>query len=238
MLDLPAWLEKAKSFIDRLRHLPQEVFIRIHVTPPPSRSTIDRVRKQVPRALPEVLIDMYRHGFGEFECRYSWEPPRDSLRKLGRLYADQRSIYGGPCFVSYNKLAQTCELGRVWADEVCAGWEGDEGAAARELWHRSIPFIALDNGDRVALDVASDFENPSVVYLSHDDAGFNVRLSDSLESFLLSWEQIAYVGPESWMLSPFLDPETLALGPDRGRARQLRDLLEQSSSRCGLAERK
>jgi hypothetical protein len=70
---------------------------------------------------------------------------------------------------------------------------------------QSFPILFIKNGDFIALDERTASEDPAVVYLSHDHE--SKRITPSFTAFLRVWERLHYVGPESWMIEPFLDDD-------------------------------
>lgn len=55
------------------------------------------------------------------------------------------------------------------------------------------------------------------------------EIANSLDEFLLAWEALCYVGPESWMPRPFSDPATGLLEPSSQKAELLRKLFARVS---------
>lgn len=84
----------------------------------------------------------------------------------------------------------------------------------------------MGNGDYLAAELGKGSDNPPIVYLSHD--GDSRLLAPSLMDFLKVWEQLCYIGPELWMLEPFLDSETGYLRADTKDAALLRDLFRET----------
>jgi hypothetical protein len=71
------------------------------------------------------------------------------------------------------------------------------------VWHDNFAFLTVTNGDCIAL--VEDGDNSPVYYLSHDDGeGHGVLLAPSVFSFLDQLSQLAFAGPEDWLLLPLV----------------------------------
>ena len=80
----------------------------------------------------------------------------------------------------------------------------------------------MNNGDYLSLNITEEKDNPSVVYLSHDDESFII--AESFTDFLTHWERLCYIGPESWMLENFRN-ENGYINSVSNKAELLRELL-------------
>jgi hypothetical protein len=197
------WIRRAESFVRHLNHLPGRWGISIAIEPPLPASEADELAKSLPFGLPTPLRALYTEGAARCRCRYHWTPDENCLPPVQELFPYETSIYGGPEFIPWNKLLD--------AHAVHTWWDGldedltKEQAIAREVWRHTIPFIDVGNGDCVALHVTDNPESLPVVYLCHDDQDRPVTpLSTSLDQFLADWESLCYLGPEIWLLCPFL----------------------------------
>lgn len=89
----------------------------------------------------------------------------------------------------------------------------------------SVPFVEMQNGDFLALDIEADAEVPPVVYLVpdlvQDDDWLIAR---SFDDFLKQWEDLCYIGPEIALLGELCDERTGMLDVDSRRAEALRCL--------------
>ena len=93
-----------------------------------------------------------------------------------------------------------------WSVETCVAVSPQD----LEYWTKSLPILYMDNADFLALDQRTEADDPAVVYLSHDDE--SKVIAPSFTAFLKEWERLHYIGPESWMLEPFLDEEGYVSG--------------------------
>jgi hypothetical protein len=102
-------------------------------------------------------------------------------------------------------------------------WIGDTWIADDETeranWEAASPFARLANGDFLAFSKATSADAP-VIYLAHDDA--SRILAPSFADFQREWKKLFYVGPEIWILEPFLDSETGYLRHDTEEGISLR----------------
>ena len=102
-----------------------------------------------------------------------------------------------------------------------------------ELWCQSVPFIAVGNGDYLALDVTKGAGRLPVLYLCHDgdaedggDGRTAFEISPSFDQFLADWEALCYVGPEIWLLAPFFaDDGRGALHVEQPKATMWREII-------------
>ena len=71
---------------------------------------------------------------------------------------------------------------------------------------QAFPFLEVGNGDCVAIDL----RDGRVKYLSHDDPDDTGRvLGRNFHHFMDQWSILGCLGPEIWMLEPFLDEDGL-----------------------------
>lgn len=97
----------------------------------------------------------------------------------------------------------------------CGEALGNINKEISDRWKSSFPLIAMRNGDFIAFDMATNAENPPIIYLSHDEEIIRT-LANCFEEFLDTWARINYAGPEIWDFEDwgFLNPETGLLTPD------------------------
>ena len=222
--ELRAWLQRAESFVRQLNYLPGEWGISVRVEPPISDAKADRLAAKLPLGLPAPLRALYVEGAAAFKCTYHWKPPKSRLPLIEAALPHQYSFYGGARFIPCEELLSLHGI-HTWWDGVEA--ESEEQEAAREVWRQTVPFINVGNGDAVGLHVSDDHERLPVVYLCHDDPDQAVtEISPSFDRFLIEWEKLRYIGPESWLLGAFLSRrgERLLNGESK-KARQWRNFL-------------
>jgi len=81
---------------------------------------------------------------------------------------DQTRIFGGARLGPASDLADYCGAVGEWAKNT---WIADF-PEQQSIWESAFPFLRLDNGDDLALDLRTDGSDPPVAYLSHDDESF------------------------------------------------------------------
>ena len=181
--------------------------------------------------LPAPLYDFYTRGSASCHCHYWWSS--DSRPTPWEdAFPSQYTLYGGPEIIPASQLAECCANVRSWAS---SDWTGEGGGAPPgfERWRHAIPFVAVNNGDYLALDANADTSRTPVLYLCHEADVYcsespspATEISPSFEQFLADWEKLCYVGPEIWLLSAFLAEDfTGPLQTDSPRASRWRDIL-------------
>jgi hypothetical protein len=211
MIDYSRWLSRAEAFVRGLDYLPGKWGVSIAVEPPLTASAADELGRTLPLGLPSPLYNLYTTGSASYRCTYHWSPDKAYLPLVEQVFPHQYSLYGGARFISAAELPDRQASVRSWATE----WDAPADAPPRpgwELWHQAIPFLAVGNGDYLALQVSNGTDKQPVLYLSHDAGGGDdertaFEISPSLEQFLADWETLCYVGPEIWLLGEFLANE-------------------------------
>jgi hypothetical protein len=137
---------------------------------------------------------------------------------MGSLLGCQSRLFGGA------RLAPARDIAALLAD--CSDWANSTWIADSQyelrIWEAAFPFCALNNGDYLALDCRRKKGDPAVIYLSHEDS--SQPLAPDLVTFLKTWEGLCYLGPEIWMLRPFVDKRTGNLNRNSKSAARIRDL--------------
>jgi hypothetical protein len=161
---------------------------------------------------------LFTRGTAALDCAYVFEPDGHALDRLRTLLPDQSRIFGGARLGPAWELADYIRTVREWARDTWIAEFPDQ----RMIWESALPFVRLDNGDYVALDLRADANEPPVIYLCHDEDSF--ILAPNLLAFLSAWECLCYIGPEHWLLRPFTD-DVGYLDAESERAALLRALL-------------
>src|SRR5262245_26033326 len=221
--DYADWVAKARAFVERIAGLPG-VEVRSRDVDPPLRSErVDRIAAELGLPIPDTLRGFITGGASRVDCTYRYQPAGASVDDLRAILPDRVRLYGGARLCAATDLPDHARSAAEWARET---WVADD-PGERVLWEAGLPFAALDDGDYLALDTRGGSPDPAVLYLSHDDASW--VLTPSFTRFLAQWEQLCYIGPEHWLLQPFigpdgtLDPRTETAGRLRAR---FRDQLE------------
>ena len=196
--DYTAWLSYAMAFSRGIsKRLSGELYRR---TAPPRQllgAEIDTCQAALGFDVPIEFRKFLDAGLAGFRRSFCWGPTDAHRAELHDLFGRQKNIYFGPKFIPLKELPLYQAGAKLWAtnyDQV----ESDEA----EILLHALPFIGIDNGDFIAMDLRHSEDNPPVVFFAHEEGCF--QLSRSLTRFLECWERLAYIGPEIWMLRPFI----------------------------------
>jgi hypothetical protein len=106
----------------------------------------------------------------------------------------------GRCAWDARRLPELERTRRSWLDQVFTDPEDDYA----RVWRNKLAILDVPNGDLIAVDLAGTDSAP-VVYLSHDDGqGHGRVLGHSVLDFIDRWTLLGCVGPEDWLMMPFL----------------------------------
>lgn len=134
-------------------------------------------------------------------------------------------IFSGELSWSIDTLVETNGAYRSWVNEVFA----DPADSYNAVWHDKLGFLAVANGDFLAVDLAPDVAG-RVVYLSHDDGeGHGYVLANSLEDLVDRWVPLACPGAEDWQWLPFVPWDEGPIDPTCPLARDWIELLDLPS---------
>jgi len=215
--DYAGWVARAKAFVDRIAGLPDVEVRSRDVDPPLAPEQVDRIVAAVGRPIPEALRRFLSAGASRVDCAYGYWPAAEGLEALQAVLPDEIRVYGGARLCAASELPDYARSTTEWARETWVADDPDQ----RTLWEAGLPFAALANGDYLALDTRVESPDPAVLYLCHDDS--SSLLAPGFTEFLTRWEQLCYIGPEHWLLEPFLGPDG-TLDAQTERAERLRAL--------------
>lgn len=196
--DYSAWITRAQAFIHNLAGAAEAKVHSSVAAPPASDEDVVAVERALGATLPSSLREFFTRGSAGLDYSYTFEPSNELLDRLREILPDQRRIYGGARVGPLSDLPDLSRSTSQWASET---WIAEEDAQ-RAIWESARPFLLLDNGDYLALDIGSDQAEPPVVYLKHDDE--SVAIAPGLDEFLRAWEGLCYLGPEHWLLLEFV----------------------------------
>lgn len=183
------------------------------VEPPATLADVEALEEQLGTSLPAALRDVLLTFSRKVDFR--WFLPEDFL-----LSDEFREIFRGDCHWSIEWLEDFNQEKNKWINEVFPNPSDPYDA----VWHNSLGFHAVGNGDYLAINMRAD-EPQSVVYLSHDDGeGHGHKLGADFQDFLLRWSRLGCVGAEDWQWLPFESPGGY-LDPDSDAAKSFRSLL-------------
>jgi hypothetical protein len=195
------WVRTAKEKIESFAtQVSGEVEAEVTVAPKLSGGEIEALAAEIGRGIPPVLRAFLERGSGGFEFRYKWKPSEAEAKAI-KSALDGDSVWGGGALCQASSFQQWLSDCKEWAEDT---WVADSPEDL-EFWTKSFPILLMDNADFIALDEREESEDPAVVYLSHDDE--SKVIAPSFTAFLEAWEQLNYVGPESWMIESFFDEE-------------------------------
>lgn len=203
-IDIKSWLGRAESFVRQLNYLPGGWGIAVEIEPPVSAEQADELAAELPLGLPAPLRSLYVDGAAAFKSTYYWKPNVDSLPKIQEVFPYQSTLMGGPDFIPFHELKNAHSI-HEWCD-CFPNADTPEMKRAIDVWHNTVPIIALGNGDAVGLHINRKLNSREVVFLCHDEPEDSVTfLSPSFGQFLADWECALYAGPETRFLSAFFD---------------------------------
>lgn len=221
-MNFTAWVNEAKRFCQSLETLEGITRFEFEVAAPLGQDELSALEARWSHGLPVALRDFWTQGSAHFHCVYVWTPPAHKLSKMKTIFPHQSFIYGGPRFES----AEHVYPGNSGMEPGCEDMEEAIGELAYRWWCEAAVIMYVGNGDLIALDQTADSQEPPVVYLSHDDESSAV-IAPSLSYFLEAWAELCFIGPEIWLLEPWLGEFTRRIDPDRHRTPELKALLSQ-----------
>ncbi len=169
----------------------------LHCDDPATERAVREVERRIRQSLPPALrgvFTSFSQGFG-----FTWslgEPLR------GLTPPASTRVWGGFREIRLKALPGLVATVRDLNREL-----NEHGAASAVT--DALPFYAIGNGDFLALD-----NQGAVIYLAYESVEHHgVLLGRDFVSFMDQWSQIGCIGPEIWMLEPFLgregiDPES------------------------------
>lgn len=226
MFDYKNWIKQAVSFIDELKRLERFFELaeaEISAAPPLTEREFAEIVEQTDKFIPAELKRFWTEGAADCDFRFymSTSEPEFAAR-IEDIFGSNKSFYGGANFIAARELTDGLEEIKEWGEET---WIA-EYPKEPHFWLNSVPFIRIENGDYLSLDITDRKDNPPVIYLSHDDESFII--AESFTDFLTHWANLCYIGPERWDLEDFLN-EKRCLTSDSDKAEKLRELLRAAN---------
>lgn len=176
---------------------------------PPAPEALSTAAEDAGRPLPPALLELVAGG----ALRGSWH-----LENPVSLPHRTREATWGGLNLSVEEVVIAEKARLVWVEK-CFPNRSDEYDV---VWHDKFAFHTVPNGDVLAIGDGDG----AVYYLSHDSGeGHGVLLGPSIFEFLDRWSQLGFVGPEDWVLLPFLDESRTGLDPLGSAAREWRAVL-------------
>ncbi|HEY4312360.1 MAG TPA: hypothetical protein VGN12_23125 [Pirellulales bacterium] len=213
MADYSSWLQRAEAFVRSTSNLPGQSGINIAIEPPLGPQEVDGLHQVLPHGLPPLLRDFYSTASAQVELHYSWRPTGGHLERLREVFRYEYNVYGGVTFCAASAMVREQNALFDWAD-VFFEQQG-AGPAAAAMLKECVPLIPIRNGDYVVEHMARSPTQPAILYVTHEcDWGAEspfIPLARDAAEFMAKWEQLCYIGPEIWMLSPFLNASSTNL---------------------------
>jgi SMI1 / KNR4 family (SUKH-1) len=215
--DYSAWIARAQAFTERLKRSADAQVRSTAVAAPASDQDLAAIESALGTRLPASLRAFFRQGAAGLDCKYIVEPTGEAFDQLMELLPDQSGIYGGARIGPLSELPDMSAGVAAWATDT---WVAEDDVQ-RVIWESARPFLHLANGDYLALDLREKTD-PPVVYLNHDDE--SVAIAPGFDEFLRRWEGLCYLGPEHWLLLPFVGGDGY-LDATSSRGARLRGML-------------
>lgn len=183
-------LDDIKQLFDKLRTAKFE--IREFEVSAPYHKVPNEV-DEIP--IPHDLTDVYENQIGRLDAKFFRELSDVEQETFGESLGAV-DLYGGPLLAGADELADLKQQAMDWANETWIVDEEEDFA----LWASTIPFAQLRNGDFIGFNKIGQ-----IVYLNHDDE--SSVIANTFDEFWTTWQQIYFVGPEWWMLEPFMNED-------------------------------
>jgi cell wall assembly regulator SMI1 len=218
------WLDGVEEFLALVRAA-GGVAQDVERDEPADEAAVEAVEAALGTRLPEAL----RHAFNERTSRLclSWHlgsarPSQPTLHELSE----------GALELDLVQLPDLEESRQNWADSADervsdlaemrahgnSEGEAEEVSASRAaaVWRGKLPFLRVSNGDLLAVDLEAP--GHPVCYLDHEQERFHGRqLAPTFPEFMTRWSALGFVGPEWWVLEPFMGKD--GIDPDAAAAR-------------------
>ena len=222
-MDYGKWAGRLMTFGTEIcRRVGAEVEAGPELGPPVAEEDLLREERALGVRLPSELRRFFAEAGGRVWFRYGWTVPAKLRRKhLGSMLSDEE-LFGRVC-IDLKALKNYQRDCRRIAENLRVPGAEEE----LEFWLGTLPFMQMDDGDCLGLDITSGDPNPRVVYLAHD--GPSDVIGETFSSFLEAYERVCYLGPDSFMLEPFRDWDTGHLVGTRPEVSRLRGLFGMAS---------
>lgn len=209
MRDLKTMLQQHVSHLRQQQYQVDELTF----APPASEAELLALEAELGLALPASLRKVL--GTLSSHVAFHWSAPPDTTYP-----APFQSSFSGKLHWSLAALRLCEQEKKGWI----ANCFPDRDDACDAVWHDKLAFMAVDNGDYLAIDLAPD-SHGTIVYLSHDDGeGHGRALAENMESLLDRWAPLACPGGEDWQWLPFCEDGGM-ITPDQATGRAWRAML-------------
>ncbi len=186
----------------------------LEIAPPASESDLVETEAHLKHPIPSQLRHMFTTFSRHIQFGWDWPNPLD----LADLHFPR--VHGGMRLgLSLQTLPglQGCLLDIDALRPRERAWIERDYPDVLSFAARAFPFLEVGNGDCLVIDL----QDGRVKYFSHDDPEETGRiLGQNFHHFLDQWSALGCLGPEIWMLEPFLDEN--GLNARRTRSQMLR----------------
>ena len=189
------------------------------VEPPLAEDEFERTVAKLPLPVPDDVRKFLLTGSGGCRFSYQWRFEEEDAGCLENFGSEDYRIFGKATLCVWKNFVRQARECRQWAEETWIAEYPEEKA----VWLNCLPVAGLANGDYLAVRADGAGTGSAVYYLAHDDA--SQILAPSFPAFLDAWAKLGFIGPEIWVLEPFLDPGTGFLSGETAEAADLRRLL-------------
>ncbi|MFJ5789446.1 SMI1/KNR4 family protein [Lysinibacillus sp. NPDC093197] len=167
---------------------------------------------QLPESFKKVLLEF------SSTCNLRWVFPDDY-----QLDDELDGIFSGMLHWDLGLLKELNDDKNGWVTEVFSNPNNEYD----KVWHHTLAFYEVGNGDYFAFDLVDNSPDACVVYLSHDDGeGHGYKLGDNFIDFLEKWSRVAFAGGEDWQWLPFTSNSQSGILPESQSAKMFRSLLK------------
>jgi len=206
MTDWSEWVATCKRFVEGVESWPVAHDLgpnRCEIKTPLSEDEAREIESLMGRPLPAELREFYRTGSGGIACHWYWNPPDEYQEEVCNLFMED-DVFGGPSVINAWDQVEH----HNWAGDLLGDWlrYGNPSAAEREVAKSLFPVVEIQNGDELLLHVPESGRGGKVYCFDHETHAL-IEISPTFEKFLRDWEHLYYVGPEGWMLTPFMEFE-------------------------------
>lgn len=157
------------------------------------RAQLATIESELGFAIPDSLADLFTRVAADVDV--SWRLPENCEPP-----SPFTELAWGGCAWDARRLPELEGIRRGWVEAVFP----DRDDEYDRVWRDKLAILDVANGDLVAVDISRADRAP-VVYLSHDcGEGHGRVLGHSVLDFIDRWTLVGCIGPEDWLMKPFL----------------------------------
>jgi hypothetical protein len=202
------WVQKVRSIAECLEQ-GATAYVKLKISPPATEAEILETEKDLGKKIPSPLRGFFLKGSKGLSFSY--------------LINDLK----GRVSIRLEDLSEHRDDVIEWARET---WISEE-PAQKEIWLSTFPFMHLENGDFLGLEMQSGKDEARVLYLNHEEE--SSVIAPSFQSFLYEWERLCYIEPKLSQLETYLD-QSGHLSGEGAAADSLRSRLNVTRQRLNV----